>query len=188
MKKRCLNRRGFFFLVDSMLALGILAVGVFLIFALYAESPSIKESTILSDDVMDFFATNKIKDINNEYAGVGGQLWDEGKITNPENTLLQQIAEFYENDDVGTATTFIEVLTKDVLPPQYDFEVWLYDLKNIDDLEDYEDKLLYPATEKETSKKATKVLIPSKKIVYGFSDIENGIMFGPYTIEVLVWQ
>jgi hypothetical protein len=129
---------------------------------------------------MDFFATNKIGDINNEYAGVGGELWQDGDITNADNTLLQQVAEFYKEGKDDIAKDFIGELTRNTLPPEYQFEFWM------------EGQLLYPkpplSSEHSKSKSATKVLIPSKKIVYGFSDIETGDMFGPYSVEVLVWQ
>ena len=192
MKKRCLDRRGYFFLIDSIIALGVLAVGTFLIFALYANVPSKEEVAILSDDIMDFFANNKIKDVNNEYAGLGGTLWEEEggdtglcpgeELTaNVENTLLGQVAEFYEKSAgnscyLGLAQKFIDELTKNVLPLEYTFEFWM------------NGQLLYPDTEQTDSKSATKVLIPSKKIVYGILNKETGDMFGPYNAEVLVWR
>lgn len=201
MKKRCvLNRRGYFFLIDSIIALGVLAVGTFLIFTLYVNVPSKEEVTILSDDIMDFFANNKIKDVDNEYAGLGGALWnEEGKIggicegetltANGENTLLQQVAIFYKkNEDAGYGNCyfdpinedliekFILSLTENTLPPQYKFEFWM----NGD--------LLYPNTPQTDLKNAAKALIPSKKMVYGILDQETGDMFRPYNAEVLVWQ
>ncbi len=192
MKKRCLGRRGYFFLIDSIIALGVLAVGTFLIFTLYANVPSKEEVTILSDDIMDFFANNKIKDVDNEYVGLGGTLWEEeGSDTglcpgeeltaNVENTLLQQVAEFYEKSAgngcyLELAQKFIDELTKNILPLEYAFEFWM------------NGQLLYPDAEQTDSKNATKVLIPSKKIVYGILNKETGDMFGPYNAEVLLWR
>tara|TARA_Y100000310_G_C20658744_1_gene803463 strand:- start:972 stop:1511 length:540 start_codon:yes stop_codon:yes gene_type:complete len=179
MKKRCcINRRGYFFLIDSVLALGVLAIGAFLIFTFYADVPEVEPPEILSEDIMDFFATSKIKDINNEYAGLGGELWDSGVITNAENTLLQQIAEFYADDNLDIAEKFIVNLTVNSFPQQYIFEFRL------------NKELIYPKDPTEEhldSKSSTRILIPSKKIVYGINQ-ETGDMFGPYNAEVLVWQ
>ncbi len=188
MKKRCLGRKGYFFLIDSIIALGVLAVGVFLVFALYVNVPPIEQPAILSDDIMDFFANNKIKDVDNAYAGLGGTLWKEGKITNGENTLLQQIGEFYEKskDDAAyldITEQFIAELIQNVFPKEYSFEFWIHDLGV--------DTLIYPknpSPEHLNSKEATEVIIPSKKIVYGILNKETGDMFGPYNAEVLVWQ
>lgn len=188
MKKRCLlSRKGYFFLIDSMIALGVLAIGVFLVLTLYTDVPPKEEPTILSEDIMDFFTNNKIKDVNNPYAGLGGELWQQGKITNAENSLLQQVAEFYEKGKLDpayldTAETFIIELIEDILPAQYKFEFWIRDLDV--------DTLIYPknpSQEHLDSKESTEVLIPSKKIAYGINQA-TGDIFGPYTAEVLVWQ
>ena len=201
MKKRFfLNKKAYFFLIDALLALGVITVGIVMVFTLYANVPSKEQPTILSDDLMDFFANNKIKDVNNEYVGLGGTLWEtEGQlggicngeelIVNGENTLLQQIAIFYEKsqgdagndcyfnpDSEDLIERFIGNLVENILPPQYKFEFWM------------DDQLLYPETEQTVSKSKTKVLIPSKKIAYGIMNQETGDMFGPYNAEVLVWQ
>lgn len=193
MKKRFfLNKKAYFFLIDALLALGVIAVGTAMVFTLYTNVPSKEQPAILSDDLMDFFANNKIKDVNNEYVGLGGTLWEtEGQpggicngeelIANGENTLLQQVAIFYEKSSgnscyLNLVKKFILNLTENTLPTQYGFEFWM------------DDQLLYPETEQTVSKSKTKVLIPSKKIAYGIMNQETGDMFGPYNAEVLVWQ
>ena len=207
MKKRSvLNKKGYFFIIDAVLALGVLAVGAFLIFASYTDVSSKGDPSLLSEGIMDFFANNKIKDIDNKYAGLSGTLWtDEGKegglcagvelTANAENTLLQQIAIFYEksqgdlgndcyfnlldnnpNEPEDLAEKFILKLTENTLPQKYKFELWM------------DEQLLYPGTEQTDSKDAAEYLIPSKKIVYGILNQETGDMFGPYNAEVFVWQ
>ena len=168
MKKRSvLNKKGYFFIIDAVLALGVLAVGAFLIFASYTDVSSKGNPSLLSEGIMDFFANNKIKDIDNKYAGLSGTLWtDEGKegglcegvelTATAENTLLQQIAIFYEKSSdnscyLNLAEKFILKLTENVLPQKYEFELWM------------DDQLLYPGTEQTDSKDAAESLIPSKK-------------------------
>ena len=213
MKKRFfLNKKAYFFLIDALLALGVIAVGTAMVFTLYTNVPSKEQPAILSDDLMDFFANNKIKDVNNEYVGLGGTLWEtEGQpggicngeelTVNGETTLLQQVAIFYEKSQGDTGNScyfdpdnedlierFIGSLVTNTLPLQYKFEFVLKDQL-------LGDQLLYPiyATPQEQkdhldSKNAANVLIPSKKIAYGIMNQETGDMFGPYNAEVLVWQ
>ena len=179
MKKRCISKRGYFFLIDSILALGVLVIGGFLIFSTYTKTPAKEDATALAESLMDFFSNTKIKDVNNAYVGVGGELWQQGIITNQENTLLQQLGELYAKNDSGTAEKLIANVTKNSMPQQYLFEFWV------------DDALLYPQNASQShlqSKNATKVLIPSKKIVHGFLNRETGDLFGPYAAEVQVWQ
>jgi len=194
MKKR-LSKKAYFFLIDSILALSVLAVGAFLILVSYISIPSKGQPEILSEDIMDFFSNNKIKDINNLYAGLGGTLWElegapggicDGEVltVNGEITLLQQVAEFYEKSSgnscyLDLAEKFIDELTKNTIPQQYTFEFLV------------DDTLIYPlipSLDHIGSKSATRVLIPSKKIVFGISNQEFGDLYGPFTAEVMVWQ
>ncbi|MBI2651469.1 hypothetical protein HYX01_03290 [Candidatus Woesearchaeota archaeon] len=185
-RKRCITiagkyflKKGYFFVIDAVLALSVLAIGILLAFTLYSNVPSKEQSTVLSEDLMDFLVNNKIKDTDNTYASVNGQLWNSGKITNAENTLLQQAAEFYAINELDIANQFIAELTKNSLPSQYTFELWI------------NKKLIYPkepSQQHQTSKNQANVLIPSKKIVYGILNKDDGSMFGPYDAEVLVWQ
>src|SRR3989338_6601187 len=123
MKKRLIEgRRGYFFLIDSILALGVLVIGGFLVFSSYTQTPTKEDATVLAESLMDFFSNTKIKEVNNAYAGLGGELWQQGTITNEENTLLQQLGVFYAKNDLGTAEKFIANVTKNSIPQQYLFE------------------------------------------------------------------
>jgi len=179
MKKRGMQKKGYFFVIDSLLAMTILGVGMFLIYSAYTNSPDTTDITILSEDMMDFLTQNKISNINNEYAGISGELWNAGNITNAKNTLLQQITLFYETGQWEIAEKFIENITNNVLPAQYNFEVRI------------NRTIIYPAIPSQAhidSKNRSRILIPSRKIVHGFIDEDIGTMFGPYSAEVMVWQ
>ena len=174
-----LNRKGYFFLIDSVLAFGILVIGGFLIFSSYSNIPSKENPAFLSEDLMNFFAGSKIAEIDNNYTGLGGELWAEGKITEKDITLLQQIGIFFSNDEYDMAEKFIANITENIMPNQYLFEFRM------------ENKLLYPrnpSKEHSDSKEKSEILIPSKKLVHGYLDKQSGDMFGPYYAEALVWQ
>lgn len=187
------NKKAYFFLIDSILALSVLVIGAFLVFTFYIEKPSATTPEMLSEDLMTFFANNKISDINDIEIGLNGAYWSSQDVVDcngepitpdAQSTLLQQIAILYKTkQDTGTncytdviARGFVERLTRNALPLQYKFEFWM------------NNELIYPATEELVSKGAAKVLIPSKKIVYGIFNQETGDMFGPYSTEVLVWR
>ena len=174
-----MNKKSYFFLIDSMIALGVLIIGGFLVFAAYTKIPSKEEPKLLSETTMGFFASTRISDTNNAYSGLNGQLWQQGIITNDDNTLLQQIGEFYANNQLVTAEKFIGNLTENIIPTQYLFE---FRMNN---------QLLYhrnPSQAHLNSKQSTAILIPSRKMVHGYSNQETGDLFGPFAAEVLVWQ
>ena len=174
-----MKKRGFFFILDAMLGLFVLIIGVFLITSSYVNLPASTQVELLSDDLLNFLSNRKIKDINNPYGGIGGQLWKQGLIRDEENYLLQQIGEFYAANNIGVAEKFIQNISKDVLPPQYGYEVWIDNI------------IIYPKTPSEEhlkSKNSTRLLLTSKKITFGILNKSTSDLWGPYKTEVFVWE
>ena len=174
-----LKKRGYFFILDAVLALTILVIGVFLITSSYVNAPQPAQVSLLSDDLLNFLANNKIKDLNNPYTGIGGQLWNQGMITDADNSLLQQIGEFYATNKLDIAEKFIANVSKGTVPEQFKYEVWI------------DGVVIYPKTltiEHINSKNSTELLLTSKKITFGILNKTTSNLWGPYKAEVFVWQ
>ena len=177
--KMQIKKRGFFFILDAILALFILIIGVFLITSSYIHVPEPAQVGLLSDDLLNFLSGTKIKDLNNNYAGIGGELWNQGMIDDPENSLLQQIGEFYSSNKIDTAEKFIQNVSKDAVPPQFRYEVWINGV------------IIYPKSPSQehiNSKSKTELLLTSKKITFGIANKTTSALWGPYKAEVFVWE
>ena len=173
------KKKGYFFVLDAVLALFIIVIGVFLITSSYVNVPVSAQVSLLSDDLLNFLSVTKIKDINNPYAGIGGQLWGQGMITDPENSLLQQAGEFYETNKLDVADQFIQSVSQGVIPQQFMYEVRMNSIT------------LYPKTqtpEYTKSRSGTGLLLTSKKITFGTINRTTGEIWGPYKAEVFVWE
>src|SRR3989338_1630200 len=174
-----IKKRGYFFILDAVLGLSVLVIGVFLITSSYVNVPQPAQVGLLSDDLLDFLSNNKIKDLNNPYAGIGGELWNQGIITDADNSLLQQIGEFYAANNFDTAEKFIQNVSKGIVPEQFRYEVWL------------NGTLLYPKTpsaEHIKSKSGTGLLLTSKKLTFGIINRTTSDLWGPYKAEVFLWE
>lgn len=173
-----MDKKGYFFTLDSMLSLGILILGSFLIFSSYTLVPSKIQTNILAKDIIDFFGNTKIEELNNQYAGIGGTLWQQGLIIDKDNSLLQQLGEFYFSNNLIIAEKFIVNITNNLVPPQFSFEFWI------------DDNLIFPSVLTEEhifSKNSTDLLLTSRKITFGLIN-DSAVLIGPYDVEVLVWQ
>ena len=173
-----LKKKGYFFMLDATLALFVLVIGVFLVLSLYVEVPDSAQVDFLSKDIMNFFSDTKIKDLDNNYAGIGGQLWKNGTITDPENTLLQQIGELYANSQLETAEKFVQNVS-DIVPKQYRYEVWIDNTR------------VYPkdaAQDHAKSRSDTELLLTSKKLIFGLNNRTTNSIWGPYKAEVFAWE
>jgi len=174
-----LKKRGYFFVLDAVLGLFVLIIGVFLVTSYYIEVPQPVQVGLLSDDLLSFLSNTKIKDLNNPYAGIGGQLWQQGIITDTENSLLQQIGEFYSTNKLDTAEKFVQNVSVEVIPSQFRYEIWINTV------------LIYPknpAPEHVNSKESTEVMLTSKKITFGMVNKTTSKVWGPYKAEVYVWE
>ena len=174
-----IKKRGYFFVLDAMLALVVLVIGIFLVSSSYVYSPQPAQVSLLSDDLLNFLSSTKIKDLNNPYAGIGGTLWNQGEIKDFDNSLLQQVGEFYRLDKLDTAEIFIQNVSAGIVPQQFRYEIWM------------DKTLLYPknpSADHTKSRNSTGLLLTSKKLTFGILDKKTSDIWGPYKAEVFVWE
>ena len=174
-----IKKRGYFFVLDAVLGLAVLVIGVFLITSSYVNVPPPTQVRILSDDLINFLSSTKIEELNSPYSGVGGELWNQGYITDSSNTLLQQIGYFYHTDNVNIAEKFIQNLSSGVIPSQFRYEVWM------DGIVLYP---LNPTLEHNQSRNNTDLLLTSKRLTFGILNQTTSDIWGPYIAEVFVWR
>lgn len=173
------KKRGYFFVLDAALGIFVLAIGAFMIASLYISFPEPSQVSLLSDDFLNFLSNTQIKELNNPYGGIGGQLWKNGSITNKDNSLLQQIGEFYSKGQYDLAEKFIQNVSANTVPSQFNYELWMDNL------------ILYPRNPDSgeiASKSKTELMLTSKKITFGVVSTANSSLWGPYKAEVFVWQ
>lgn len=174
-----MHKRGFFFTLDAIMSLIILAVGMFLFFTAMLSVPSTPQTELIAEDTMAFLSTTAIENLNDPIAGIGGALWQQGKITKDKNTLLQQIGEFYAKSDPQTAEQFIQAVMADNIPQSHYAQIAV------------ENQLLYPLAEPQEqtlSKQNTGLLIAKTDVVFGVTNTTTFNLWGPYEITLSVWQ
>lgn len=166
-------KKGYFFTMDAFIAISILVICVTLIFSIQSVKPYAMQSAFISEDMMGLIANTKLHDVNNEYYD---SLVEEGKITQTDNTILEQIAWFYVSGQNAAANNFTINMTYLAVPEKYGFQLILSN-----------ETVNYNITVKEgpaTQEKA-KLLITSKRLVMGEND---GIPWSPLVAEVRLWQ
>jgi hypothetical protein len=176
------QKKGYFFIIDAIIGLFVIAIGVVLIFSIFMYEPSQEQTSLFSFDMMNFLASNKISDINDPYAGPGGILYRNGNITDIDSTLLEQMAEFYyrnityvNTNTIPIIDSFVSNISKEATPSTFGF------LIKIDNYTVYN----------RTGSKAvglvnSSVIIPSKRLVHGIYNQTQ--LIGPYLCEVIVWR
>lgn len=170
------KKKGYFFIVDSIIALTVLSAGIILLFSYNQFTPTTYDLYIVSDEVINVLYYNEIKEMNNDY--IRFTLIADGNITDDHKTIFEQIGEFYyrnQTKDCGYCLSLMNNTIYSVLdsmfPSDYNYMVYfdnitIYNVSNVD---------IEYAT----------VVIPSKAVVHGlYNDSE---LYGPYLVEVLSW-
>ncbi len=161
------GRKGYFFTLDAFIAMGIIVAGLVFVLTAYSYRPVTSQATVLGSDLMLSLANTKVTEINNDYVR---NLTLNGTITNSDNSLLQQVGEFYVNNQNSMGREFVRNVTNNLIPVQYGFELRINNT---------------PVYNRSAFTRTNRLVTSSKSIVFG---IYNNTMWGPLNAEVRVWQ
>lgn len=118
--KKVAMRKAVFFTIDSLLASGVIILMILLISEFYSnKEPSINVN-YASQDLIRVFSTMRVEEVQNDYVK---SLVAAGEITNINNTILEQIGDFWAQDKIDLAKNFTQNLTEEIFPAPFGFSV-----------------------------------------------------------------
>ena len=172
-------RKGLFFTIDSIIAGGIIFIVIISTSSFYLKEQPIFNINYLSQDIIVTLSTLNVVEINNEYIN---ERINAGDIKNKDNTVLEQIIEFWYLDDKALANKTASNVTELLVPDTMGFGIW------IGNEAIYTRDLLIK-----------KSLVSSKRIVSGLGkknpEISGDptrknppVLVGPFIVESRVWQ
>jgi hypothetical protein len=107
-----MDLKAYFFSLDAMLALTLVVTTIVLLSSIDIREPSMTQTNFLSEDLMSVFSELRIGEINNSYVK---ELIQNGTITQLNNTILEQLGEFYADSNDATAASMFYNITYDIL-------------------------------------------------------------------------
>src|SRR3989338_6593511 len=113
-------KKAIFFTIDSLLASGIIIISVLLVANFYSAEQQQVNVNYASQDLVRVFSTMEVGEVDNDYAK---SLIASGGITNINNTILEQIGDFWAEDRIELAANLTKNLTESIFPAQYGFSV-----------------------------------------------------------------
>ena len=115
-------KKGFFFTIDSIIGSGIITLGILLLYTFYIVEPSYTSLDYTSHDLINSLSTLRVGEVNNAYID---ELNSTGEITNPENTILEQIGEFWALDKIDKAGNLTKEFTDDFVDENLGFGFYI---------------------------------------------------------------
>jgi len=179
-KESSIHKKGYFFSIDAFISAAVLSLGLFLIFSAQTQQLPKEGVEAISEDLINTLSNTRIYQINDDAYPSLQTMKNDGRITRFDNTLLEQVGEFYYfggNPNMLNLRWMLIELTTGILPQNYRFSVHLYE-------EDSETELYRSTGGAEPGN--SKNLISFKILISGI--IDESTMWGPYMTEVRVWQ
>lgn len=169
-------KKGQFFTIDGILAAGIVFATIIFASSFYAEEQPTFHVSYMSKDLTDILSAANVQDISNGYIN---SLISDSTITNLDNTVLDQIVEFWAENDIARANKTASNVTAPLVPDIYGFSIFI------------DDEMIYSR-----DKPIAKSLTSSKKIISGIAKGQQTAqtrnnpptLFGPVIVEIRVWQ
>ena len=143
------KKKGQFFTIDAILAAGIFFTVIVLVSSVYVADPQKASVSFLSQDTVRVFTNLKVDDLDNGHVK---NLIALGVITRTNNTLLEQIGEFWAEDKIEIARNFTNQTLDALIPERFGIGVY------VDGEEIYNRNI-----------PVTRTLVSSKKIISGIA-------------------
>ena len=144
-----IKKRGIFFTIDAVLAASIIVISIIAASSYYVREVKTETIDYLAHDTIRVLTNLKVSEIDNTYTT---ELITAGNITRLNNTILEQIGEFWSEDEMVQASKFASNITGYLIPERFGVGVWV------------DDELIYSR-----DKPVTKGLVSSKKLISGIA-------------------
>ena len=170
-------KKGYYFTMDSIIAGGIILILIMLTSSFYVKEQSTFHLNYLSQDLIRVLGTSTVGEIKNGYTNA---LINDMTITNLKNTVLEQIGEFWAENEMILANKTASNVTSPWVSNTTGVGIWI------------NNETIY---NKDVPIK--KSLVSSKKIISGIKKGQPSgsgsrqnppALWGPAIVEVRVWE
>lgn len=166
----CNGKKAQYLTLDAFIASMIVAVTLVIVLAARTTLPYTSQSEAVSKGLAESLSQVKLSELNNPLIT---SMSRDGTITNMDNTILQQAAEFYFLGNRHYAFELLRNVSQSLIPKQYSFNVIV------------NNELIYNRTVR--TENSSSVLVSSKKLVFGVAN-RTALVYGPTIAEVRLWQ
>ncbi len=190
------NKKGYFFILDGLVAIMILVSGFVIIGSIFVSEPIFKPPYNIGEDILLMLSSTNISSLElDRHPGIK-QLFIDGKITDNSSSILQQTGKFFydycENNNIEGLTnaniTVYEVINN-IIPHPYYAELNFTKSNSGCTLTHSRIYTSYVPDDDamiETSKSDSTLLIATQKVVFG--NYDETIIFGPYIARLMIWR
>ncbi|MFH2020569.1 MAG: hypothetical protein ABIJ34_04095 [archaeon] len=117
-------KKGVFFSLDALFAVILIGVALVLTSQYYISEVKIPQARYYSKDIIRSFSNIRVSEIDDPFVV---QLIADGEIIYPNNTIMEQIGEFYALNKTDLARNLSEIMGQNLVPTLFGFEILVND-------------------------------------------------------------
>lgn len=165
-------KKGFFFILDTVLAFLIIVIGVTLILSANISTKTVFQASASATEFLTILSSTTPADLT------GVQYLNELRLRNVLNDthlskpVLQVITEYYLDGEVEIATNISREVAGLYIPEQYNVELFL------------NETMLYNRTVHNVKKSNSPALISKRTLLIAS---QEDLLIGPYVAQVIIW-
>lgn len=181
------NNKGYYLILDSLIAIIIFLIGSLLISSYFSNKPDQIIAKPYVDDSINLLNSVKISDLCDlsdcECSDRNlRDLCHNSKIKNYNNTIIELIGELHSTNEVDKIGPLIESMVTEnkIIPNEFGL-VFILHANG--------DHQYYPSSV-EPSLEDSALVLQSKKVIFGYWEDSRGNLnyWGPYLAEVILWR
>ncbi|MBN2368321.1 hypothetical protein JXC34_04840 [Candidatus Woesearchaeota archaeon] len=119
-----MTKKAIYFTLDAFFATILIGLALVLISQTYISEVQQPQITYYSQDVVNCLSTIKITELNNSYVD---SLISSGDIINLNNSVIEQIGEFYVLNKTDLAENLSRIVSESLIPEKFGFEILVND-------------------------------------------------------------
>lgn len=173
-----MKKKSQLFLFDGIIGFTLIIIALGVILTYYSTSYESQNIHYLNQQLLNSYTNTKINDLNDDEIRV---FFRQGKIRNIQNSIAQQTAEFHFEGKNESAKNLTRIFVEDFVTKQMNAQVLIYDKTTINSK-----TILFNRTNRNINLADAKSISSTKRSVIGFLDATTS--YGPYTIQILLWQ
>lgn len=113
-------KKAVFFTIDALLASGIIIIAILLVGNFYSAEQQKANVNFASQDLVRVFSTTNVGQVDNSLV----KTWiSDGTISNINNTIFEQIGDFWANSQTNLSYNFTKNLTEGIIPAGLGYSV-----------------------------------------------------------------
>jgi len=113
-------KKGYFFTLDALFGIILIGMALVLTSKYYISEIEQPQLNYYSYDLINSLSNIKITEVDDPYVAY---LISQGEIINYNNSIIEQIGEFYVLNKTGLATNLSHIVFENLIPDKYGFEI-----------------------------------------------------------------